>query len=445
MHLYPQIGNGNAGIGAAGLGNRCQKRGTRLPVGGTGGPRHVGGGSTTQGDGTGDKQLCLHGGQHTAHIGMARDAVTAPFRRAALTPVGGKGGGLLIGRFGNTDALATHPQTGIVHHGEHRLHPLMRCTDQPAHRPVILHHRRRRSMQPQFMFQTDDLQAVRLPRIACGIGQVLWHHEQADPSGARFAIRQARQHQMADIGGKVVIPPRDIDLLPGHGVAILAQRFGLAAQCPDIGTGLRFCQVHRAAPGTADQLWQIDRLQVRAGVMFQRLDLTLRHQRVQLQRQTRPCHHFIDRRGQHHRQPHAAVIRRRRHADPAAVSNRPVALGKAGAGADNAIFQPRRMTVAHPLQRCQNIITQPRRFAKDRIGQIRRCFGKPRRGPDRPDIHHMLKQKAVFGGRGAVGHGILVPVTLGIASGGAYGKQGWARLAQVPVCSIKTPRHSHAR
>ena len=65
----------------------------------------------------------------------------------------------------------------------------------------------------QLVFKRHDRQGVALAGIAIGIGDQLWHHEQADAAGALARVGQAGQHQMADVGRKIIVGPGDICLL----------------------------------------------------------------------------------------------------------------------------------------------------------------------------------------------------------------------------------------
>ncbi len=83
---------------------------------------------------------------------------------------------------------------------------------------------------------------------------------------------------MADILGKIIIPPGDIDLLAGHRIGAIAIGFCFGAKRAHVRARLRFCQVHGAGPLTRDQFWQVHLFQRITGVMLQRLNLPLTHQ-----------------------------------------------------------------------------------------------------------------------------------------------------------------------
>ncbi len=71
------------------------------------------------------------------------------------------------------------------------------------------------SIEPQLM-------PLRSPGVALGVGQELRHDEQRDALGALRRVRQARQHEVDDVLGHVVLAAGDEDL--GAGDRIGARR-----------------------------------------------------------------------------------------------------------------------------------------------------------------------------------------------------------------------------
>ncbi len=130
------------------------------------------------------------------------------------------------------------------------------------------------------MFKRHHPQRIGHARLSFVVGDELGNQEQADPLGACCPIGQAGQNKVADVLGEVIVAPADKDLLAGHRVAAVPVWDGFGRQCPHIRSRLGFGQVHGAAPFATYQLGQIDRFDLIAGVMFERLDLALRHQRV---------------------------------------------------------------------------------------------------------------------------------------------------------------------
>ena len=157
--------------------------------------------------------------------------------------------------------------------------------------------------------------------------------------------------------------PGDKDLLARNFIAAIGLRLGLTAQCADIRAGMGLCQIHRAGPFSGNQLWQIERLQVSIGVMLQRLNLSLRQKRAEIERDAGAAHHVMHRGIQCHRKAHAAMLWGCGNADPSTFGNRRIAIGKARWGAHNAIFQLGRVQISGPLQRCHDRIAHLAAFA----------------------------------------------------------------------------------
>ena len=128
--------------------------------------------------------------------------------------------------------------------------------------------------------------------------------------------------------------------------------------------------------------------------MLQRLNLALRHQRVQLQRQARTRHHLIHGRGQCHWQAHATIFGCRRHPDPATLGDCRIAIGKTWRSANNPILEVGRMQIAIPLQRGQNLFAHLGSFGQDRINHIAAGLRKSFCRCNLAKAGHMLHQKA---------------------------------------------------
>ena len=133
---------------------------------------------------------------------------------------------------------------------------------------------------------------------------------------------------------------------------------------------MRLGQVHCAAPFAADHFGQVDCFQRITGVMFQRLDLALRHQRVQLQRKASTAHHLVHGGCDSHRQAHPTVFGRGPHAGPAALGNRSVAFRKSGRGSHDTVLQNRALQITGALKRGQNLFAQLAGLGQDRLNQI---------------------------------------------------------------------------
>ena len=76
----------------------------------------------------------------------------------------------------------------------------------------------------------------------------------------------AREHEMHDVFGQVVLAGRDEDLGAGDLVAAVACLTALVRKHAEIGAAMRLGQVHRAGPAALDHLRQIGRLLLRRAV-----------------------------------------------------------------------------------------------------------------------------------------------------------------------------------
>ena len=403
MDLHAKLGDAQAGIGAIGLGNRGQEGSAGGVAGIFGGAGKVDGDGAGKGDGAGGEGLGLHLGQHAADVGVVNDR-GRPVGGAALLAVRGKAQGVLEGGLGLGNALDADAKAGVVHHGEHGGHALVRRADQPARGAVELHDSGGRAVDAKLVFEADNVERVARAGVAGIIGQEFRDHEQRDALHPRLGVGQAGEDQMAGIGHEIAVAPGDEDLLAGDRKAAVGFRLGLGAERADIGAGLRFGQVHRAVPCARDQFGQVDGLDLIGSVVVQRLDLALGQHGVQLQSKAGRGHHLGHAGIEGDGQAHAAMRRVGGQADPAAVGDGAEAFGKTGRGAHDAVFKPGGMFVAGAVQRGKGGFGQPGRLGQNGGGGVGRGIGKAFGGGDGGEIQNMIQQKAEIGGGGAVGH-----------------------------------------
>ena len=233
------------------------------------------------------------------------------------------------------------------------------------------------------------------PGPAVGVGHELRHQEERDAPGARRAVRQPRQHQVADVLGDVVVAPGDEDLLPGDRVGAVAVRLGARAHRADVRARLRLGQVHRAGPVAGDELRQVDAPSdsseawcssasiwpwVSSGqsdsAMLAPEHISLRQVSSVTGSPMPPC------------SGSAAMP------DPAALGERPVGRGEAGRRPHHAVLEPRRLEVAGPAQRRQHVLGEPRRLAEDRLDRLRRRLGEALGLGQPPGAEHVVEQEA---------------------------------------------------
>ncbi|MCY1170612.1 hypothetical protein D9M73_106920 [compost metagenome] len=252
--------------------------------------------------------LGFHPKQHPAHIGMLDDldrlgaARSGARRLHTLQRIADR---RLRRGFRHLHALQTDIEPRIVHHREHRADAAEFAADQLADAVIVVakaQHASRRGVQPHLMLDRNDADIVERTRRAIGVQPIFRHQEQGNPLGPGRCPRRAREHEVDDIGGHVMVAKRDIDLGALDAPFAIAERLGLGAQSADIGARLRLGQVHRPGPCTGRQMRQILRLLCGAAMMRQRLDRADRQRggqrKAHIGAAERIEHRGLDRKGQ---------------------------------------------------------------------------------------------------------------------------------------------------
>ncbi|MNM53754.1 hypothetical protein D3C81_648610 [compost metagenome] len=257
----------------------------------------------------------FHGQQHAAHVRVHDDRVgrlvlvLRAGRCAALQAVTGVGDGVLVRTLALRQALDAHAQTLVVHHGEHRRQAFVRCVDDPAGGAVEVHHAGGGGLDAHLVFDGATRQRIVFTQRTVGVDQHLGHQEQRDALRPRRCIRQARQYQVDDVFGQVVVATADENLAAADCVAAISLGLGLGADQPQIGAGVGLGQAHRTGPGAGVHVWQIAFLEFLAGVGLECQAGTRRQHRVQAERQIGRVDHFFNLGGDRLGHAHAAKLR----------------------------------------------------------------------------------------------------------------------------------------
>ena len=104
--------------------------------------------------------------------------------------------------------------------------------------------------------------------------------------------------------------------------------------------------------------------------MFERLNLALRHERIEFERQARSTDHFIDRCGDRVGQAETTVFRVGGDAHEARVGQRVITIAEPRSGAHDTVFQNRRMQVAGTVQGRDNLFADPARLGQHGLHKI---------------------------------------------------------------------------
>ena len=325
----------------------------------------------------------LHPQQHAAHVGMLDDRHRRLVRRAGaggLDPLGGEGGGLLRRAFADLHALVANIDPGIVHHREHRREPAILGPDQLADAFLVVaigHDASGRGVDPELVLEADASKVVLRPERAVVIEMVLRHDKQRDAAAPLGRAGQAGKHQVDDVARQLVLAPGDVDLLPLDavlaGVFAVLDQGGGGAQRADIAARLRFGQVHRARPFAAHQLGEVARLLLVAAMMIERLDRAHRQHRQQVEGHVGGAEIFQHIAGEREGQALPAIFLGRGDRVPALLDIELVGLGEAVGQPHDAVFEPRALEIADPVER--------RPFARGQRGDpLDNCFDQVRLG-----------------------------------------------------------------
>jgi hypothetical protein len=225
----------------------------------------------------------------------------------------------------------------------------------------------------------NDITAVALPWIVAiaersvGVDEELRADEQRDAFHARWRVGQAREHEVDDVLGHVVLAPGDEDLRAADAV-VISLGDGLGTDGREVGAGLRLGDVHRAGPAALDHRRQVALLQLIAGVVRDRLDRAEREHLAQREGHVRGLPHLQHRGGQQRGHALPAELGAGRHRVPAGCAEGGVGLLEALGGGDHAVAPAAALGVALGIDRREHFGGEFRRLVEDRLDQIAGYF-----------------------------------------------------------------------
>ncbi len=281
IHLHTQVGGFKTGFGDEGLGDGRQQ-GQQL-IGGLGVVLTAGvhdvallGKEVQQCAAAFHKRFLRQ--QHTAHVGVHDNGVRGAIRvfRAGEAAHGQTvariGQRALVGQFTVRQALDCGADTRRVHEGEHGVQTAVGRADQVSGSTVEVQHTGRRGLDPHLLFDGGAVHAVALTQAAIVVHIELGHDKQGNALGALGRVGEARQHDVHDVLGHIVLTGTDKDFGAGDGVAAIRLRLGLGAQQAQVTAAMGFGQAHGARPAALDQARQVLLLLRLVAVLFDRFD-----------------------------------------------------------------------------------------------------------------------------------------------------------------------------
>src|SRR5262249_26790606 len=97
----------------------------------------------------------------------------------------------------------------LVHHREHRVEAAVFLADQPTDGAIVIHDAGRAAVYAHLFFDRATADGVAASQGTVLLDENLGHHEKRDALGTHRGGFDAREHQMDDVVGQVVLACRD--------------------------------------------------------------------------------------------------------------------------------------------------------------------------------------------------------------------------------------------
>ena len=259
-------------------------------------------------------------------------------------------------------------------------------------------------MNADLVFKARAFGIIACAERAIRIDEKLRHQKQRDALGARRCIGQARQHEMDDIVRHVVVAIGDENLGAGDLVGAIALRHGLGLQGVEIGTGLRFGEVHRAGPFARNELGQIERLLLVCAMDGNGLHRALRKNGAKTESHVGGVPHLLHCGGERQGQALTTMFGCCGDGAPAAIDPLAIGIGKAGGGLDAIVSKPDAFDVAGFVQRGEHIACELCAFFEHGLDEVRRQIRKIALPCKRIEPHHFIEKESHVANGGTIGH-----------------------------------------
>ena len=225
-------------------------------------------------------------------------------------------------------------------------------------------------------------------------GQELGHDEQADAAHALGRAGNAREHEVDDVLGEVVLAGRDEDLGAGDSVAAVGLGLGASADEAEVGAAVGLGEVHGAAPVSGQQLGQISRLLGVGAVHVDGVRGARGKARIGAEGEVGGTDHFGEARGDDLRQALAAIVGIGGEAVPAPFGERAVGLLEAGRGGDVTALEMAALHIARLVEGRELLLAQLRCLLEDGLYHIGRGLGETRQVAEALDLQQVVEDEA---------------------------------------------------
>ena len=183
--------------------------------------------------------------------------------------------------------MHTDRQTCCIHHHEHRRQPAIFFADEIADGVALiakLHDAGRARHDAELVFKANANDVVAGAERAVGVDEVFWHQKKRYAARSRRRIGQAREHEVDDIFGHLVVAEGDEYLGAADAIVAIGVARGFGGQSRQIRASVRLGQVHGAGPFAGNHVWQVGRFERVAAAHRNGIDGALGQQRAQPKR-----------------------------------------------------------------------------------------------------------------------------------------------------------------
>jgi hypothetical protein len=262
-------------------------------------------------------------------------------------------------------------------------------------------------MDAELVFKRHAAQIVALARLAVGTDQELRHDEQRDAAHTGRRIGGARQDQVHDVVGHVVLAVGDEDLLACHQVVVVLLHRP-ALELAEIRACLRLGEVHGPRPFARDHLGQEGRFLVGRAMVMDGVDGALVQEQHQAEAHVGRLPHLLHRGRKQPRHSLTAELGIEGQRVPAAADELLVDPGEARRRPHHAVLQLGADLVAVAVERRQAVAGEFGGFLQNGVDRVVGGVLIARQRRNLLQSCHFAQRETHIGEWGGIGHSALL-------------------------------------
>ncbi len=263
-------------------------------------------------------------------------------------------------------------------------------------------------MDAELVLDRGAVDAVRDGRIASVVEAIFGDEEERDAARPLGCARRARENEVDDIVGEVMLAESDEDLLSldpvEAGVRALGDLLGGRAQRADVAARGGLGQVHRAVPLAGDQLGKPGRTLLLGAIGHQRVDRAGGEDAAERKAHVRAAERFDHHGREGEGQVLPAIFAGAVDTAPARVDELLIRVLEARGHGDLAVLPFGILRVADAVERGVDVGGELADTGDDRLDHIGGRGGETLMLRHRVDARDMVQDEKLFGGGRRVGH-----------------------------------------